>query len=688
TTKMRASTASVYFTVWASIALVTCAGVYEGLSINTPLVHEIMRQAKSAAMRSYMNNSVQPCDEFYAYACGNYGRINPAMETTSSNILTTLAAGYDRRIGQLLNEPKMSTDSATETRVKYFYESCLSTAKQPWQQRPHLIRLLKELGGMPALEGSAWNASQFDAIEVMAELLKRFGKVTLLNVNVSPGLANTQFNQIYLGQPTNFASTHLGDQLRLQQSLQQLLGLSEATARKTAAEITELNLILAAGMIESEEMLPPGQMNRLRLLDEMSASYGQNLNLTQFVRSWLGHKYLLRVYEYGESYLWQLKKLLGKTPKRILANYLLSSLITDFELMPCAKKTAQLFPDFVDHMVYRSLEKQSPHIPGSLRQLWHELKASFEQLLRAPNASWLDEQTLGEALAKLKAMSFHVRGSNAPDFDLHYGSLVISTADYFGNVQRVLELRGQQLRDDLQRAPNFKYYNQVELSPFYALLHNQVVIPASHMQHRYLFDDAYPEALKYGTVGYLLAHEMAHGFDDLARSLDAQGNERDWWQKNATQQFEERKQCLVQQFSEFSYHGHKLPKMKMQSENIADNTGVRIAHAAYMGWLQQQPTLDSGADSDSETDSESKSNAELLPRLALNSEQLFFLALGQMSCSQLQREWQEADAFASDGHAPNEVRVNAIMANFDGFAKAYECAQGTRMNPVEKCVIY
>ncbi|XP_034113136.1 neprilysin-1 [Drosophila albomicans] len=678
---MRFASASVYYILWALLAscqwrLVT-SGVYEGLNINTPLTHEIMRQAKSAAMRSYMNNDAKPCDEFYAYACGNYGRINPVMERVSSDILTTLNDGYVRRIGQLLNEPKMSTDSPTETRVKYFYESCVNTSRQPWNQRPFLIRLLKEFGGMPALEGTAWNASNFDAIEVMARLLKRFGKVTLINVEVSPGLSNTQINKIYLGQHSGLASK-LSDQLKLQQSLEHLLGLSKENARKTAAEITELNAALLVGVVESSEKLPPGQMNHLRLLDEMTESYGQNLNLTQFVRSWLGNKYLLPVYHHGESYMWQLKKLLGTTPKRILANYLLSSLLNDFKLVPCAEKTAEMFPDFVDHMVYRSLEKQNPHIPGSLRHLWQELKVSFEKLLRSPSANWLDEQTLGEALLKLKSMSFSVRGADAPDFEKHYASLVISTADYFGNVQRVLEMRGRHLRDDLERPPNFKNYNKIELSPFYALLHNQVVIPASHMQHRYLFDDAYPMALKYGTVGYLLAHEMVHGFDDLASSLDAQGNLRDWWQKNTTEQFEQRKQCLVQQFSAITYNGKKLPRMKLQSENIADNAGVRIAHAAYVNWLQQQPTVDS----DSETDS------ELLPRLSLTSEQLFFLALGQMSCSELRPERREAAAFISDGHAPNEVRVNAIMSNFDGFATAYKCPQGTPMNPTEKCVIY
>ncbi|KAM8703069.1 hypothetical protein ACLKA7_005411 [Drosophila subpalustris] len=634
-----------------------------------------MRQAKSAGMRSYINESVNPCDEFYGYACGNYARINPALDTFSTDFLRTLNAGYQRRVRRLLNKPKMSNDSPTEMKVKYFHDSCVQAEKQLWTQRAHLMALFKEFGGFPALEGNAWNESQFDAIEMMAQLLKRFGKVTLLNVQVKPGLANSRINRIYLEQRDDLTvSQQLSNQLMLEQRLEQLLGLSETVARKTAKEITKLNLELAGGISEPQA--------RLRLLDDMSQDYGPSLNLTRFVRSWLKHDYQLPVYEYGQSYFWQLRQLLAKTSKRVLANYMLSSLLPEFEMMPCELKTIQLFTDFVDHLVYRSLEQQNPHIPGSLRQLWHELKASFGSLLQESPTKWLDEQTLQEALSKLKAMTFHVRGAESLDFENFYGTLIISSVDYFGNVQRALELRGRHLRQDLQRAPNpYSYsYSGFEMSPFYAMQFNRVVIPASYMQHRYLFDDAYPTAIKYGTLGFSLAHEMAHGFDDLSRSFDSQGNQRNWFHWNSTQLFEQRKQCLVNQFSEFIYNERKLPKMQLQSENIADNVGLRIAHAAYLNWLKQQPQRKT-------TETASESDPEVLPRLSLTPEQLFFLALGQMSCKDLRRQWRQAPA-ASDAHAPNEVRVNAMMINSDAFARAFECRDGANMNPMEKCVIY
>lgn len=663
-----------------ALALLLClpgtgyAGAFDGLTASTPLALEIMRQAKSAGMRSYMNDSVQPCEDFYEFACGNFARINPAQENiVITDFQRTLLAGHQRRVQQLLNAPKMSTDSATETKVKYFYESCLSAKHEEWRQRQQLLALLKELGGMPALEGSEWDASQFDTIEMMALLLRRFGKQTLLQVKIEPGQSNTQFNALYLGQrddlPYHKAERlHQSNQLKLQWMLQHLLGMGDWRAQETAREITELNKELAEGV----EELVPGQLHRVRLLDEMSSDYGPHLDLSRFVKLWLGYEYRVPVHESGARYFWQLQKLLDRTPRRILANYMLSSLLVDFEIEPCAQKTNKLFADIVDHMVYRSLEKQTPHIPGSLRQLWQELKQAFENILRKPANNWLGETTLNEALEKLKAMSFQVLGSTADQFEKYYSSLIINTGDYFGNVQRVLEVHAHNMIEDLQRAhAHLGTYHRIYSSPFYVPNKNMVVVPVSFMQHRYLFDDAYPMALKYGTFGFLLAHEIAHGFDDFNRYIDAQGNHRNWWQANATQEFEQRKQCLVEQFHGYTYHGHRLFKRQTQLENIADYVGVRIAYAAYHSWYSQLPEMES----------------ETLPRLLLSPQQLFFLSLGQLYCSDMMPIWRLTQAFR-DPHAPYEIRLNAIVSNFEPFSEFFDCAQDAAMNPTKRCSIY
>ncbi|XP_033150063.1 neprilysin-4 [Drosophila busckii] len=666
---MRDLAAFVYLAVIVVVTLPAInAGGYEALSFNTPLAHQIMREAKSAGMRAYLNSSVRPCDDFYAYACGNYARINPATEqSTSTDLFTTLNGGYQRHVRQLLRQPKLTSDSGTEMRVKYFYDSCLN--RTMWQQRAQLLQLFKELGGLPALEGSAWDEFSFDAVELMAQLLRRFGKITLLNVKVAPGIAYSQTNRLYFGQHTDPLGEQaspwaqlLSDDLLLQRNLQQLLGLSAEIAHSTAVELIKLQLKLLRSKGEPSEHVP-----RLVMLSELDTP---GLNLTRFVRSWLGLNYQLPVYEYVPSYLRQLQQLLASTPKRVLANYMLSTLLNDFMLEQvateeqqqqlCARKTSELFETYVQHMVYAELALQNPQIPGMLRGLWQEQKLAFEQLLRH---SWLDASTLEQALAKLKAMSFYIMGTEAQELEQHYDELVISSADYFGNVQRILELRGQQLRLRLQLVPNPKLYEGMPMSPFYVPAYNRVFIPASFLQHRYFWDEAYPMALKYATVGYSLAQELAHGFDDYSRRFDEQGSLRNWWQQNATAEFEQRRQCLLAQFSE----GPTMP-----DENIAANVGVAIAFQAYSNWLQQQT---------------SELELESLPRMSHSPQQLFFLGLAQLWCSDLLPQLRKL-LDSNVAYTPHEQRLQSMLANSLAFAETYACEQNSRMNPTHKCLIF
>jgi predicted metalloendopeptidase len=39
-------------------------------------------------------------------------------------------------------------------------------------------------------------------------------------------------------------------------------------------------------------------------------------------------------------------------------------------------------------------------------------------------------------------------------------------------------------------------------------------------------------------------------------------------------------------------------------------------------------------------------------------------------------------------HSPESVRVKGSLANFNAFAEAFNCAQGNKMNPQNKCILW
>ena len=44
--------------------------------------------------------------------------------------------------------------------------------------------------------------------------------------------------------------------------------------------------------------------------------------------------------------------------------------------------------------------------------------------------------------------------------------------------------------------------------------------------------------------------------------------------------------------------------------------------------------------------------------------------------------------FASDDHGPPEFRVNVPLSNSAEFSKDFNCPVGSKMNPINKCVVW
>jgi len=59
---------------------------------------------------------------------------------------------------------------------------------------------------------------------------------------------------------------------------------------------------------------------------------------------------------------------------------------------------------------------------------------------------------------------------------------------------------------------------------------NEIMFPAGVLQPP-LYDARMDDAPNYGDTGSNIGHELTHGFDDLGRQFDANGNLRDWWTK-------------------------------------------------------------------------------------------------------------------------------------------------------------
>ncbi|XP_028897597.1 neprilysin-4-like [Zeugodacus cucurbitae] len=657
----------------------------------TENAREVLRLSKAAEMVNYMHPQMDPCDDFYRYACGNWQEINPArFSDGKTGIFNVLKNAYNRRVVRWMRKPKRSNESDMDRKVKYFYESCLNKTDLRKNYRQKLLSVLEEFGGMPALKGSLWQVNKFDWLEVVAVILRKYGKQIILGADVFADLTNNEVNRLYLGQLDKLVTPRAAEYYAVlavarQMEMHTVLGMSLPLASKTAIEIVDFERRLAEGKIDADKGFGMEDKAQLTLLEVMTDNYKPTLNFTHFVNVWLGHPYVLPVYEYVEPYINNLRRVIEETPKEVVANYIMWELLQDFRIEAndsdekhrnrCVERTKRYFVKYVDHIVYQQLFTKNKQIYTEIQMLWFELKNVFRDLLQSEGNNWMSESTRNKALEKLSAMSMEINSYDQENFEKLYDALVISTDSYFENVVNILELRGRNYRLRLLEPPKLDEGETLSFTPAYAAEYNKVLIPVAFLQPRFLWDSAYPSTLKYSTIGFIIAHEMAHGFDAISRKYDARGNLKNWWDRTSTEDFAKRKECLKQQYSGYRYNGRKLPKTNAQDENIADNVGVRIAYNAYQQWMRQHD------------DNSTLLQYERLPKINLSPKQLFFLSLAQVWCTDVNRNWREI-LIATDVHAPEEVRVIGMLSNFEEFAKEFQCEPSARMSPKRRCVIY
>src|SRR5699024_7524219 len=195
------------------------------------------------------------------------------------------------------------------------------------------------------------------------------------------------------------------------------------------------------------------------------------------------------------------------------------------------------------------------------------------------------------------------------------------------------------------------------VNAYYNPSFNEIVFPAGILQPPFYFQNG-DDAVNYGGIGYVIGHEMTHGFDDQGSQYDKEGNLKNWWTKEDREKYEARAQKVVDQYNNYVVLDSVHVNGKLtEGENLADNGGLAIAYAAFkMTKEGQSDTLIDG----------------------LTPDQRFFL-----SCAQVWRIKTRPQRMLwrinNDPHAPEMYRVNGPTSNMPAFYKAFGIKAGDKM---------
>ena len=288
-----------------------------------------------------------------------------------------------------------------------------------------------------------------------------------------------------------------------------------------------------------------------------------------------------------------------------------------------------------------------PQAKAQMLDLVGNLQKSLGE--RINNLSWMSNETKEKAQEKLA--TFHVK-IGYPDKWKDYSNLAIINDSYWDNVKRASQWAYKEMTDKIGKTVDKDewFMNPQTVNAYYNPTTNEICFPAAILQYPF-FDMNADEAFNYGAIGVVIGHEMTHGFDDMGRQYDKDGNLNDWWTEEDAKNFDERSKVLVDYFDNIEVApGLNANGRFTLGENIADHGGLQISYQAYKNATANKPL-------------------EIVD--GFTPEQRFFLAYANVWAGNIRPE-EILRLTKVDEHSLGRWRVNGALPHINAWYEAFD----------------
>ncbi|VDN52138.1 unnamed protein product [Dracunculus medinensis] len=673
-----------------------------------------------------MNVSVDPCENFYEYACGQWNRDHPIPDDMFAYGTFAYVRESVRQQMRTLLESDSMTNSRSITMARIAYKTCMNGCSllEIFRQ---LLDALNLLAKWPLLESGTWDRSAFDFTLLLAAARRDFGNEIFFQVYVYADAKNTTKNTLYIDQGvlglgrgsrdyylnSTMFSKHLEAYKLYQREIIKLL-MADANITYNGTqldndlnEIIELEKKLAIIIVPEDDRRNNTRMYNKRKLADLASLFPQ-VNWIQFfheispesLHNLLNNNTEIIISEI--DFLIKASKLLHKTDDRIKTNYIFWRILhawvkildTRFEDIKqdflrvmtgqqtksprwkeCAQGPTSLVPLAAGALYIR--EHFDSNDKKEALEMIANLREAFKELVTEND--WMDEETKKVAVEKAEGM---INNIGYPDFinndtalDEHYERLNLSSSDSYFDLLRKVLIWSQE-KEFLRLTKKFDKY-EFEVSPavvnaFYSPEKNALTFPAGILKPPF-FSGTYPKMVNYGAIGAVIGHEITHGFDDQGSQFDKDGNLQNWWNADSFKGFAKRKECIINQYSSYDVPNTdlKVNGKLTQGENIADNGGVKEAYRAYRKYIRKKGSEESR-----------------LPGFEkFSNDQIFFLSYAHFWCGH-KKDAAAVQQVLTDEHSPEIFRVIGVLSNLNEFSEAFNCPLGSPLYPPKRCAVW
>ena len=270
-----------------------------------------------------------------------------------------------------------------------------------------------------------------------------------------------------------------------------------------------------------------------------------------------------------------------------------------------------------------------------ISNLTNEIIKEYEDMI---NTSWMDNETKSKAVTKLNNIKINIGTSYIKDLSSYYDfNSNISLVKNIINLNKVVRASSYEMLDTTTATNALPDYT---FNAYYDVTSNSINILTGSTK---VIKDINNKYENLGSIGFIIAHEISHAFDNNGSKFDENGFLSNWYTTSSQEKYQEIQNKVIDYYNNYEII-HNV------SNNGTRTIGENIADLGAMECITNILIRNNANKKDYQTTYES------------------FAKVWANNYSRSTKVLQSL----IDTHSPNEIRVNGILSSTKKFYETYK----------------